>query len=493
MNEKVSQSEGLKQQRFKLSTLRNSESTEANIFIHGYSAGHDLEDRQMLANSIPPELYGQLNIFAFWQSGHFLRINGGSKKLIAGISRYHIAASAFVFAADRVMNFTLIRSRAEKMGSLFFDQLREYLQAQHPDITRINLVGHSLGGRVTVTALRSLPMKKDQRGPSIGDVVLMGAAVEVSSSDAFTMFQRIDGRLINAYFTSDKILLLNADEKCLGRNEACYFSNIHMKGYGHTDYWPKLREVLRKAKFSTLTDTGTGLAPLVEDDFSKSEIHVYQVLKHSDSALLAAAVLHLKSSSWTSIREAERDLALAFTRELQLVAGHFLANLLRGNGLSYAKILWLLAEHYGLGPELHECAKISEYESLLLRQVFLQNFPRGNPLADATHLKIKAMPQSNYLALIDELAKRLALGSYFHYYGETISTADTGDTAVKSGTSVTKTYLRSAIDMVRNVEAESSRLITNLETALMPGFSALIPAIAIIYYARLQLNDEALM
>ncbi|MBO0643632.1 DUF726 domain-containing protein [Pseudomonas stutzeri] len=493
MKEKGSQSEGLKQQYFKFSTLRNSESTEANIFIHGYSAGHDIEDRQMLANSIPPELYGQLNIFAFWQSGHFLRVNGRAKKLIAGTSRYHLAASAFVFAADRAMNFTLIRSRAEKMGSLLFEQLRDYLQAQHPGVTRINLVGHSLGGRVAVTALRSLPMKKDQRGPSIGNVVLMGAAVEVCASDAFAMFQRIDGRLINAYSTSDKILLLNADEKCLGRNEACYFSNIHMKGYGHTDYWPKLGEVLRKAKFSTLTDTGIGLATLEEDDFSKSDIHVYQVLKHSDSTLLAAAVLHLKSSSWTSIREAERDLALAFTRELQLVAGHFLANLLRGKGLRYAKILGLLAEHYGLGRELHDCAKISEYERLLLRQVFLQNFPRGNPLADSTHLKIEAIPQSNYLALIDELAKRLTLGSYFHYNGETVSTAGTGDPAVMPGPSVAKTYFRSAIDMIRNVEAESSRLMTNLKTALMPGFSALIPAIAIIHYARLQLNDEDLM
>jgi len=59
--------------RFTFSSLRNDSdgSNEANIFIHGYSAGHNVEDRQTLLASVPESIRNHTNIFAFWPSSHF--------------------------------------------------------------------------------------------------------------------------------------------------------------------------------------------------------------------------------------------------------------------------------------------------------------------------------------------------------------------------------------------------------------------------------------
>ncbi|MDD2162574.1 DUF726 domain-containing protein [Pseudomonas sp. MIL19] len=482
---------------FKFSPLRKIESTEANIFIHGYSAGHDLEDRQTLIHSIPPELHDQLNILAFWPSSHFLRLNGTTKKLIFAASRIHIIASAAALAVDRVAHFARIRARAEEMGSALFNQLEEYLLRHHPQVTRINLVGHSLGGRVVVTALKNRSLGKPQEHPQIGDVLLMAAAAKVSSMEAAAMRNLIEGRLINTYSKDDNVLLLNADEVCLGRNEVTFFENVHMEGFGHSDYWPKLREVMKKAGFSALSRPTTSLAPQSEGDFAKNDAQLYQVLRHSDSGLLDAAIAHLKSSTWTSIQDSEADRALAFTRELQAVAGHCLVNFARGNGLSYWKTLEMLTDHYGLTSKLHHCTKVVEYEEELLKHVFQHAFPDGHPLTSATVVLTKAIPQCTYLEAVDALAKRLTLASYFQLAEQASSPPEPVIAEAMAGNSTiadtAQAYLRNAFDLLRSLEKESARVLTNLKTAIKPGYSGLIPAIAIVHYARLQVDEEDLM
>ena len=482
---------------FKFSPVRKVESTEANIFIHGYSAGHDLEDRQTLIRSIPPELHDQLNILAFWPSSHFLRISSTTKKLIFAASRIHIIASAAALAADRVAHFALIRARAEEMGSVLFNQLEEYLLRHHPQVTRVNLIGHSLGGRVVVTALKNRSLSKPQEHPQIGDVLLMAAAAEASSAEAAAMLNWIEGRLINAYSKDDNVLRLNADEVCLGRNEIMFFENVHMQGFGHSDYWPKLRDVMKKAGFSALSRPTTGLAPQPENDFAKNDVQLYQVLRHSDSGLLDAAIAHLKSSTWTSIQDSETDRVLAFTRELQAVAGHCLVNFARGNGLSYLKTLEMLTDHYGLTSKLHHCTKVVEYEEVLLKYVFQHAFPDGHQLTSATVVQTKAIPQSTYLEAVDSLAKQLKLASYFQSAVQTSSAPEPVIAEAMAGTSTivdtAQAYLRSAPDLLRSLEKESARVLTNLKTAIKPGYSALIPAIAIVHYARLQVDEEDLM
>lgn len=229
---------------------------EANIFIHGYSAGHSDEDKQLLLDKIPEQLQHYTNIFAFWPSNHYLRFDKSSLWTIgnAGLGVGGILTGSAIgsvgllgaFAKDRLGNFTQARTRAESMGAVLLDQLQVYLNSYHPHIKTINLVGHSLGGRLVISSLKNLSSRQQL---AINDVLLMAAAVEVTAVEARKMRGLLQGRLINAYSRSDNTLLFNFGETCLGRNEVEYFESIEMSDFGHTDYWERLPEVLNQTRF----------------------------------------------------------------------------------------------------------------------------------------------------------------------------------------------------------------------------------------------------
>lgn len=241
---------------FQASTGSNPNATEANIFVHGYSAGHSDEDKQLLLDKIPGQLRHYANIFAFWPSNHYLRFDKSSflalgkagLTLITGGLKAPVTYSRFAgsVAKDRRKNFTDARSRAERMGTLLLGQLSEYLHHNHPQIETVNLIGHSLGGRLVVNSLKAFT--KRQR-LAINDVLLMAAAVEVTADEARQMRGLLQGRLINAYSKADRTLLLNWGETCLGRNKVEYFESVEMEGFGHTHYWERLPDVLNKTKF----------------------------------------------------------------------------------------------------------------------------------------------------------------------------------------------------------------------------------------------------
>ena len=480
---------------FKFSPLRSVDSTEANIFIHGYSAGHNLQDRLEMSRSIPPEMHDQLNIMAFWPSSHIMRFGGISKKVFTAAARLHFAVGAASVAADRAFHFYQIRSRANEMGGLLIEQLWDYMQQQYPKVTRINLIGHSLGARVVVKALTSEHWQRSNKHLQIGDVLLMAGAVEASASDLYVLLGRIEGALINAYSEEDKILLLNIDETCIGRAglvplaNAPHVRNVHMQGFGHTDYWPNLREVMKQTAFAAWSPR-TEPVLLAEQHFVKNDILLYEVLTRADTALLEAAIAHLETSMWAKVKAGESDRALTFTREFQEVAGHSLFNLLRGHGLSYVDALVMLIEPYGLTRELNECAKVVEYEAALLRCVFKHQFPEGHPLIHATPETIKAMPQSAYLEAINTLAERLTVASYF-----TPGSAKTQEESITVEHNKTKanSWFDEALSFVGGVKGQFERVFNNLTVAVKPGFSALIPAVAIVHYARLQVDEDDLM
>ncbi|MGQ7817256.1 DUF726 domain-containing protein [Metapseudomonas furukawaii] len=241
---------------FQTSPGASLDATEANIFIHGYSAGHSDEDKKLLLDKIPGQLRNYTNIFAFWPSNHYLHFDRSSLlalgsaglTLVTGGTGAHLAywGLASSFAKDRRSNFTDARSRAERMGAVLLEQLSEYLRREHPQVETINLIGHSLGGRVVISSLRTFTKRQQL---AINDVLLMAAAVEVTAIEARQMRGLLQGRLINAYSKADKTLLLNWGETCLGRNEVEHFESIEMNDFGHTDYWERLPEVLAETGF----------------------------------------------------------------------------------------------------------------------------------------------------------------------------------------------------------------------------------------------------
>src|SRR3979490_2741765 len=143
-------------ERFKFMTLPQSCGTVANVFIHGYSAGHDMADRRALTGSIPSSLNDCINIFAFWPSGHIAQVDHRSRQAILALMRANLYVGAAAIAADRAAHFYRKRSLATEIGSVLLKQLDEYLLEHHPYVTTVNFVGHSLGGRILVSALKTL-------------------------------------------------------------------------------------------------------------------------------------------------------------------------------------------------------------------------------------------------------------------------------------------------------------------------------------------------
>lgn len=242
--------------RFNFHTLPGprGDLTEANIFIHGYSAGHTASDRRTLLDSIPESIRHYTNIFAFWKSSHFTYFNSTSRKLLGASVRSHWSAGFAALATDRAAHYWRIRSRAVDVGEVLLSQLNEYLLTHHPTITTINLIGHSLGGRVVVSSLRSRARQPAHR-LAINDVLLMAAAVKVETAEAQQLRGLLKGRLINAYSRADWTLLMNLDEACLGRNPVEHFENIPIGEFGHSDYWKKLPEVLTYTQFKTVEES----------------------------------------------------------------------------------------------------------------------------------------------------------------------------------------------------------------------------------------------
>jgi len=479
--------------QFKFSSLPKASGTVANIFIHGYSAGHTLEDRQTLLNSIPASLQNCVNIFAFWPSSHYSQVDKISSNVCMAASRFHPIAGAVAFAGDRAIHFARIRARAEAMGKVLLEQLNDYLFDKHRTVTTVNLIGHSLGGRLVVNTLKHLTQQP--AGLVIGEVLLMAAAVKVEPAEALQMRKCITGRLINAYSKDDWVLHLNLGESSIGRNEVEHFDNIRIPDFGHGHYWEKLAEVMSRTQFAGYQ--GQQLSECVAtgavDHVIKDSL-LYRVLKQSPAEMTKEAIKHLKSSSWTDIKDGEADRAYAFARELQLVGGHCLVNVARGRGISYTQVLSMLTDHYDLGPQRHQCGTVLETEELLMKAFFRNAFPDGHPLSRDPKANAKAMTRDTYFKHIDALAERLTVGSYFKS-----PTVDVDMTDPSAGTTMTSGAVMSfsSSSLLGRLGGMSKnplgRLMTNAKTALKPGYSALIPAVAIVFYARLMLDDEHLM
>lgn len=479
---------------FKFLTLPRTAGSVANIFIHGYSAGHDLDDRRLLANSIPATLRQSVNILAFWPSSHFAQLDNRSRSLLMAAARAHPLAGVAALAGDRAYHFARIRNRAEAMGRVLLAQLDQYLFEQHPDVKRVNLIGHSLGGRLLISALKGLNAPLEH-GLVIEDVLLMGAAVRVEAAEALALKHRIAGRLINAYSSDDHVLLLNLGERSLGRAPVEHFENVCMPRYRHHHYWKRLQEVLIATGFSGSSTSAldSPVTLVTPTDAVVQDTYLHGVLMRSPPHVLDAAIKHLRASRWTRLKDTEADRTYAFVREFQLVAGHCLVNAARRRGISYTRVLGMLARQYDLGDALHQCAMVVEVEELLLRAFFHHAFPAGHPLVEMPRASVRAMPWDVYAAHVDALAEQLTVSAVFkpaNAVNDELA-AEAMPTTVQLVAGKSPGALKNLLSAIREAPVQS--LLTRFGSALRPGYSALIPTVAIVFYARVRLDDDGLM
>ena len=106
------------------------------------------------------------------------------------------------------------------------------------------------------------------------------------------------------------------------------------------------------------------------------------------------------------------------------------------------------------------------------------------------------MSREVYFKHIDALAERLTVASYFKPSTVDVDMTDpSAGTAMASTTTIALAGYANAVAGLLGTLAKKpvSRLLTNFKTALKPGYSALIPAVAIVFYARVELDDEGLM
>lgn len=200
---------------FRSSPLSGSSIAEANIFVHGYSAGQNDEDKQSLLGIIPDHPNKYANIFAFKPSNHIFHFEKSSLRSI-GISDLSLVkpAPSFIMKTffsgklpiDRLNNFSQVRVREERMDEVLFEQLQDHLHRNHPKIDTINLISHSPVGRLLISSFKNHLCRSLL---SIKNVFLMAVAVEVNSEEVRKLNQENNVRIINAHSKKTKFYYLN--------------------------------------------------------------------------------------------------------------------------------------------------------------------------------------------------------------------------------------------------------------------------------------------
>ncbi|MBX8601270.1 DUF726 domain-containing protein [Pseudomonas cichorii] len=358
----------------------------ANVFVHGYSAGHDLDDRYKLVGSLPKQLPGSINIFAFWDSGHISKLSALEKTVLTRLTWSNPIAGLGALTVSRAMHFMSMRSRAEVVGKTLLAELDAYLVRRLPYVERVNLIGHSLGGRVLVTALKELIKNRDYDSLKIDNVILMAAAVDVTKMEAAAFVRRVDGDIYNAYSRNDAVLKLNIDENSIGRRDVKGLISVEMfhdtgKGFGHLDYWPNLGKVLKDSgawqhmphtsyEHSNMETWASLVDDLKHEDFVRKDILLYRLLLETDRRLLEGLknILVIEDSE-----DSPTSLAMAITDKFQLLAGNALSNTYRGHGISYVQALEAVALERLPSSEVNKCVTVTELETLFVKQACPQH------------------------------------------------------------------------------------------------------------------------
>jgi pimeloyl-ACP methyl ester carboxylesterase len=233
-----------------LNLLFEGPEDEINVFIHGYSAITKPEEFERLSYQILSARPAGKVYLLYWKSGNWRR-PFAAPLLTAGLrvfrisKMFHPAALAVDLAATlgvQGYEFKRNEKRSEELGRSLPGILAGIPKAEG---VKLNLIGHSLGGRAIQYALEH----HDWRDLVVEDIILMASAGDRDGYEWIQQVSKLNGRLYNAYSKNDYILKISPDLRSrAGRHpipiEHPKIVNHDFSPFKHTDYWPNLARIL---------------------------------------------------------------------------------------------------------------------------------------------------------------------------------------------------------------------------------------------------------
>ena len=217
--------------------------SEITIFIHGYKAVKSATELAALRLQILAAKPSGTVYLLFWKSGRW----GELKSLLFPYSIFGStgAGMAVSLTAHSVRSYIKYRDRADSIG--LNHMAKKISRLPNASKYPVTLVGHSLGARLIMRFLSRYS------GKSIKQAILMGAALPRTDVSWARASHVVRGNIHNLFSASDKVLRYLASPleamAPMAGNESVRglyknVTNHHLRGLGHTDYWPNLEACL---------------------------------------------------------------------------------------------------------------------------------------------------------------------------------------------------------------------------------------------------------
>lgn len=229
-----------------------------NIYVHGYSAIMTPLDKYKMKSKIGVKCVSNCRNFLFtWASGSVAKHLAAPQKL----HTLGMLLSATTDFKDKILlgakstmdlfdHFKDHQTKAEILGEhILLQEIKSFFKLEDFSDTKINLIGHSLGCRMILTALQK--NKELAQKLKIENVILLAGATS-KDIDWWEIISAINGNIYNFYSDNDLVLIAKPDsEKSVGRYPITdtkaplhRIKNFQTKTH-HWSYWEDLENLLK--------------------------------------------------------------------------------------------------------------------------------------------------------------------------------------------------------------------------------------------------------
>lgn len=250
--------------KFNIVNINSKNNKCLNIFFHGYTAIKSNNELENLIKSINVNEDNDATLI-HWDSGNITKTlaeavtNEITNKFQTQKKTFEMPKfNSIINSAKEKIKETLIlieddfgtnQNKTDSLSNNIDFIIDEHYK--HNKHRYINLIGHSLGGRIIINGLNNISEKYKS---CVNNIVIMGGAVPWNQKFYQFFPKNKNSKLYNLYSLQDRVLLAKPDQElCIGRNlipedENFRIKNIHCEEFGHTDYWPNFAQLCEQYK-----------------------------------------------------------------------------------------------------------------------------------------------------------------------------------------------------------------------------------------------------